>query len=537
VLYLENNLAPYVFTPTRITVLKLLASQAAICLENTLLYRDLEEREGKIRRLVDANIMGIFIWNFEGQITEANQAFLQMLNYSREDLVSGSLNWRNLTPPEWREVTDQSVTQLKATGTVQPYEKEYSRKDGTRVPVLVGAAVFEKGHSEGVGFVLDLSERKRAEQALRRSEAYLTQAQRLSQTGSFWWKASSGELIWSEELFRVMGYDRTVNPSIDVFFRRVHPEDLLTVQQSVNQALRDGTNLGFEHRLLMADGSVKHVHIVMEAVGLDLGNREFVGTVMDITERKQAEEAVLKAQAELAHVSRVATMGELTASIAHEINQPLSAVANNASACLRWLAVNDLEEVRQSASLVIENAHRAGEIITGIRALAKKAPPQNEPLDVNETIREAIVMVRSELRSNNVSLQTQLANDLPLIMGDRVQLQQVIINLLINAVEAMAEIDKGPRVLRVSSERATGLSSESEHVLIAVRDSGPGLEMKSLGRLFDAFYTTKSQGMGMGLAISRSIVEAHGGRLWATANLSQGAVFQFTLPLRNERMS
>jgi C4-dicarboxylate-specific signal transduction histidine kinase len=280
----------------------------------------------------------------------------------------------------------------------------------------------------------------------------------------------------------------------------------------------------------MADGSVKHVHIVMEAVGPDLGNREFVGTVMDITEQKQAEEAVLKAQAELAHVSRVATMGELTASIAHEINQPLSAVANNASACLRWLVANDLEEARQSASLVIENVHRAGEIIAGIRALAKKAPPQNEPLDVNETIREAIVMIRSELRPNSVSLQTQLGNDLPLIIGDRVQLQQVIINLLINAVEAMAEIEEGPRVLRVSSERTIERSGKSEHVLIAVRDSGPGLDMKSLDRLFDTFYTTKPQGLGMGLAISRSIIEAHRGRLWAEANLPKGALFQFTLP-------
>jgi PAS domain S-box-containing protein len=533
VLYLENNLAPRVFTPKRLAMLELLASQAAISLENTRLYRDLEEREAKIRRLVDANIMGIFIWNLQGEIIEANDAFLRMLEYSREDVVSGRRGWRDLTPAEWRDRDERAVADLKAAGTAQPYEKEFLRKDSSRVPVMIGAAIFEGSRNEGVAFVLDLSERKRAEQALRRSEAYLSQAQRLSQTGSFWWKASSGELIWSEELFRVMGYDRTINPSIDVFFRRVHPEDLLTVQQLVNQALRDATNLGFEHRLLMADGSVKHVHIVMEAVGLDPENRECVGTVMDVTERKLAEEAVRRAQAELAHVSRVATMGELTASIAHEINQPLSAAVNNASACLRWLAANDLEEARQSTSLVIANVHRAGEVIAGIRALAKKAPSRKEPLDVNETIREAIVMVRSELRPNNVSPQTQLANDLPLIIGDRVQLQQVIINLLINAVEAMAEIEEGPRVLRVSSERTIELSGKSEHVLVAVRDSGPGLDMEVLDRLFDTFYTTKPQGLGMGLAISRSIIEAHGGRLWAE-NAVRGAVFQFALPIQNE---
>jgi PAS domain S-box-containing protein len=411
VLYLENNLAPHVFTPARIAVLKLLASQAAISLENTYLYRDLEGREAKIRRLVDANIVGIFIWNLDGKIIEANEAFLKMVNYSREDLVSGRLNWKNLTPPEWRDLTERAVAKLKATGIVQPYEKEYYRNDGSRIPVLVGSAVFEEGENEGVAFVLDLSERKRSEEALQRRETDLREA-----------------------------------------------------------------------------------------------------------------------QAELAHVSRVATMGELTASIAHEVNQPLSAALNNASACVRWLAANDLEEARQSASLVISNVRRAGEIIAGIRALAKKAPPRKEPLDINETIREVFALVRNVLHSNHVSLETDLANDLPLIIGDRVQLQQVILNLLINAIEAMAEIEEEPRILRVSSKRTIELSDNSEHVLIAVRDSGPGLDMKSLNRLFDTFYTTKPQGLGMGLAISRSIIEAHGGRLWAE-NAVRGAVFQFALPI------
>jgi PAS domain S-box-containing protein len=414
VLYLENNLAPYVFTPTRIAMLKLLASQAAICLENTRLYHDLEAREAKIRRLVDANIIGIFIWKLEGQIIEANEAFLDMVNYSREDLVSGRLSWIDMTPPEWRELTERAITQLKTTGIRQPYEKEYFRSDGNRVPVLVGSAVFEEDQNEGVSFVLDLSERKRSEEALRRRETDLRES-----------------------------------------------------------------------------------------------------------------------QAELAHVSRVATMGELTASIAHEVNQPLSAALNNASACLRWLAANDLEEARQSTSLVISNVRRAGEIIAGIRALAKKAPPQKELLDINETIREVFAMVRNALHSNHVSLETELASDLPLIIGDKVQLQQVILNLLINAIEAMAEIEEDPRILWVSSKRTIELSENSEHVLIAVRDSGPGLDMKSLNRLFDTFYTTKPQGLGIGLAISRSIIEAHGGRLWAE-NALRGAVFQFALPIHHE---
>jgi C4-dicarboxylate-specific signal transduction histidine kinase len=259
--------------------------------------------------------------------------------------------------------------------------------------------------------------------------------------------------------------------------------------------------------------------------------RVFFGGYRRPHKGKRAEGALQKTQAELAHVSRVVTMGELTASIAHEVNQPLSAALNNASACLRWMAANDPEEARHSASLVISNVRRAGEIIAGIRALAKKAPPQKEPLDINETIREAFAMVRNALNSNHVSLETELANDLPLIMGDRVQLQQVILNLLINAIEAMAETKAEPRILWVSSERTIELSDHSEQVLIAVRDSGPGLYLKSLNRLFDTFYTTKPQGLGMGLAISRSIIEAHGGRLWASPNVPKGAVFQFTLPI------
>ena len=426
VLYLENNLTPNVFTPTRIAVLKVLASQAAISLENTRLYRDLEEREAKIRRLVEANIIGIFIANLKGQIIEANEAFLHMVGYSREDLLSGRVRWRDLTPAEWRDADDRGVAELKATGTAQPFQKEFFRKDGSRVPVMIGGAIFEGSKNEGVAFVLDLSEQKRAEEALQ------------------------------------------------------------------------------------------------------------------------------KAQTELAHVTRVTTLGELIASIAHEINQPLAAVVNNASACLRWLAAQNLEAARQSASLVIADGHRAGEIIGRIRALAKKAPPQKDWLDLNETIGEVIAMAGSEVRRNRVSLQTQLANDLPLILGDRIQLQQVILNLLINAIEAMGGVGEGPRELWVSSEKVAQLPGESEedtlpdkalaeaqftHVLIAVRDSGPGLDPKGLDRLFDAFYTTKPKGLGMGLAISRSIIEAHGGRLWAKANASRGAIFQFALPIRDERMS
>jgi signal transduction histidine kinase len=253
-------------------------------------------------------------------------------------------------------------------------------------------------------------------------------------------------------------------------------------------------------------------------------------------------------------VTRVTTLGELTATIAHEINQPLAAVVTNANASLRWLAGDSPNLTEASAAIrrIIRDGKRADEIIGRIRALAKKAPPQKDWLDLNETIGEVIAMARSEARRTSVSLQTQLANDLPLILGDRIQLQQVILNLLINAIQAMSGGGEGPRELVVSSERVTEIPGESEedtfqdkalahtegtHVLIAVRDSGPGLDPKGLNRLFDAFYTTKPRGLGMGLAISRSIIEAHGGRLEAKVNAPRGAVFQFTLPIRDERLS
>jgi two-component system, LuxR family, sensor kinase FixL len=249
----------------------------------------------------------------------------------------------------------------------------------------------------------------------------------------------------------------------------------------------------------------------------------------DITERKRAEEALHKAQAELAHVTRVTTLGEMTASIAHELNQPLAAVVNNASACMRWLAANNIEEARQSAALIIADGHRAGEIISGIRALINKAPPQRDWLDINETIIEVIALARSEVQKNRVSLQTRLSSDIPLILGDRIQLQQVILNLINNAIEAMSGVNDGPRELQVGSAK-----DQSQGVRVAVRDSGPGLDPESLNHIFTAFYTTKPQGMGMGLAISRSIVEAHGGRLWATANHDRGATFQFTVQAGGE---
>jgi len=276
----------------------------------------------------------------------------------------------------------------------------------------------------------------------------------------------------------------------------------------------------FSHEIRQPDEDLLKM---MATIGSQIG--QFI-------ERKQAEDALQHAQMDLAHLTRVTTLGEMTASIAHEINQPLAAVVNNASACLRWLAAQNLEEARQSASRIIADGHRAGEIIGRIRGLVKKVPPRKDWVDVNETIREVIALARSEVQRNGVVLEAQFSDDVPLIFADRIQMQQVILNLMINAIEAMSGDGEGPRELWVSSRKV-----DSKEVLIAVRDSGPGLDPRSVDRLFHAFYTTKPQGMGMGLAISRSIVEAQGGRLWATANAPHGAVFQFTLPIGGERLA
>jgi PAS domain S-box-containing protein len=402
VLYLENNLAPRVFTSDRITVLKVLVSQAAISLENTRLYRDLEHREAKIRRLVDANIIGIATWNVEGAVLASNEAFLRILQYDREDVAAGRVCWWEMIPADQRERADRALAEVIQTGTVQPFESEFFRKDGSRVPVLLGATLFQEGGNDGVAFVLDLSEQKRAEDSLR------------------------------------------------------------------------------------------------------------------------------QAQAELSHVTRMMTLGELAASIAHEVNQPLSGVVSNGSACLRWLATDspDLDEIREGIRDIVRDAKRAAEVLARIRALVtkRKAPPREE-LDLNETIREVLAIVGDEAKRKSVMIRTEFADELPPIFGDRVQLQQVMLNLVMNGLEAMSSVSERARDLVIT----TG-NTDPDQVQVTVEDSGTGLDPNAIERIFTPFYTTKPAGMGMGLSISRSILQQHGGRLWAAPNDGPGTSFHFTLP-------
>ena len=370
------------------------------------------------------------------------------------------------------------------------------------------------------------AERKGAQEALRQSEAYLAEAQRVSHTGSFGWSVATGEIRWSEETFRIFGCDSTITPTVALILERTHPADAPFVKETIERASRDGKDLDFEHRLLMADGSVRQVRVVGHPQRDRLDGLEFVGAVMDITERRRTEDELRQAQADLARVSRVTTLGELTASLAHEVRQPIAAALTDANTCMRWLARNppDIAEARAAAMRVVEDGRRATDIISRIRRPFTKSVPLREWVDVNGLIQEMIVLLRAEAMRYTISVRTALAADLPPVLGDRVQLQQVLMNLIVNGIEAMKEVE-GVRDLAIRSQRG-----ERAELLVSVSDTGVGLPAQHADQIFNAFFTTKDHGIGLGLSISRSIVESHGGRLWAVDHAPRGATFVLSLP-------
>jgi PAS domain S-box-containing protein len=822
-LYLENNLSAGVFTPARITLLKVPASQVATSLENAQLSCELTESEAKFRRLFDSKIVGICTWDLDGRVLEANEMFLRLVGYDRDDLISGRLRWTEFAYEGREQDLKARVARLQSGASVPPVEWEFIRKDGSRVPVVTNGALYG-GASQGICFALDLTARKRVEQSLQQSEAYLAEAQRLTHTGSWAFNPSTGKVTyWSDEMFRICGIDVRNGPlSYDEQVQQTHPEDRMRNREAFEIAIRDKAEMDLEYRRVMADGSVRYLHSIGHPV-LDKTEAlvEYVGTLVDVTERKraeqrllvqyrvtrilaeaatvdeatpkilqamceclgwdsgslwridreagvlrhaerwhspsvaapqfdaairlstfqpgsgipgrvwasrapifipdvaqdrearhrdavvregihsafafpillgsevlgvmgfvsrnvwrpdqdlldmmatlgsqigqftkrtaavdelqlrvsmlqnipvaawsvmpdgtpeivnqvwneylgqnpdyvnpdadacmdplhaedrervsrcywdgirsgrgftmegrflrardatyrwhlirsvpvrdaegnilrfvgtstdvhdwrQAQEALRNTQTEFAHMTRVMTMGELTASIAHEVNQPLGAMVTSAAAGARWLATEppQMDKARRALERIADDGKRAAEVIRRIRALMKRQAPRKEWLDINETILEVIALAQYQLRRSAILLETRLGHHLPLVRGDRVQLQQVLLNLIVNAIEAMSGIKERPRALTMVSA-----SDGPDAVSVEVRDTGTGLDSEHASHLFEAFYTTKAEGLGIGLSISRSILEAHGGRLSAAANAPHGTVFSFSLPV------
>jgi PAS domain S-box-containing protein len=494
-------------------------------------FDEIKRSEDRLRLVVDS--IPALVWR---ATPDGIPDFLNKpaLDYTGLTLDQAETGWPRAFHPEDKKGMLQKWSAIRASGMPGELEARLRRFDGEYRWFLFRAIPLHDDLGnilKWYGSSTDIEDRKRAEEELRRSESKLVEAQRVSQTGSFFWNVATGERVASEEMFRILGFNPLQSITFDMILERVHPEDRTLVAQSRESALRDGKDLEYEHRLLMPDGSIKVVRVVARGAKNRAGQLEYVGAVVDVTATRQAEAKLHKAQTELARVTRVTTLGEMTASISHEVNQPLAAVVNAAGACLRWLAGDtpNLDEARRATEWIIKEGNRAAEVIQRVRALAKNAAPRKEPLDINGIIHDVMALVQRELATRQILWRLELAPALPIVLADQVQLQQVIINLIMNGVEAMQSIADRPHELLIRSYQ-----DEARRLVVDVTDSGAGISADNADKLFNAFFTTKSGGMGMGLSICRSIIEAHGGRLSASNNAGAGARFQFTLPSYQE---
>ena len=511
---------------------------AELAAANEVLRKEVAERrraeealaasERNLRLIVDSIPGLVSLLTPEGEVELVNPQLVDYCGRTLEELrfwgTSDTVHTEDL--PRVVQVFTRSIT----SGNPYDFETRLRRFDGVyRWFQVRGLPVRDADGRilRWCSLLTDIDERKRAEDALKRSEAFLAEGQRLSRIGSFSWRVETDEITWSEELYRIFGFERDVSVTLDLIGSRVHPEDIPLMNDMVEKAQGAVTDFAYEHRLLMPDCSVKYLHFIAHGIRDNGGRLEYIGAVQDVTQRQISEEALARARSELARVASVTSLATLTASVAHEVNQPLSGIVTNASTCLRMLTLDppNVDGARETARRTIRDGNRASDVITRLRALFSKKHTLAERLDLNDATREVVALSLSELQRNRVILRSELADDLPPVTGDRVQLQQVILNLLRNASDAMNTVHDRPRELLIRTE-----ADEGDRVLLSVKDAGVGFDPQTADRLFETFYTTKNDGMGVGLSVSRSIVESHQGRLWATLNDGPGATFSFSIP-------
>ena len=491
----------------------------------------LRASEERWRLVFENSTLGIMLTDHDQRFLATNRALQTMIGYTAQELQK--LSPVDIISEEEREEAGRRLAEIR-TGKRANYEvvTRYRRKDGSQIWVNTFVSTIPGGENSPpiyIATAIDITDRHKAESELRRFATYLAEAEKLSHTGCWAMNSKTGELFWSQEEWRIFGlHPETTQLSYQVYLDLVHPEDRAALEEDSLRAVRNKEPYDILFRAVLRDGTIKHLHTVgkpqIEESGAVV---EYIGVTMDETERVRANAAMLEAQAELARVARLTTMGELAASIAHEINQPLAAIVASGNAALRWLAhaPPNLEETRDSIRVILNEGYRASEVTGRIRSLLKHREPEYVELDINDAIRDVLELTVSALRSRGVVIQTQLSAALPQALGDRVQLQQVIMNLIMNGADAMSAVADRPHILHIGSQ-----IDSAGNLSVSVKDSGTGIDEAIRDSIFKPLFTTKSTGMGMGLSICRSIVEAHGGKLWATPATPYGTDFRFTIP-------
>jgi PAS domain S-box-containing protein len=506
---------------------------ASIAIERALADEALRSSERNLSLTINTIPTFISVSRPDGTVLSVNQAALDYHGITLQDVQKEDFRTRFFHPDDGERLREERKEALKRPLQFE-YEQRALGKDGKYRWFLVrcNPLLDDQGRIDRwYATAFDIEDRKRAQEDVRRSEAFLAEAQRLTSIGSFSWLVATDELAWSEELYRIYEFDPGIKITLEVIRTRVHPEDLTLYEKMVEQARNGSEDFEWQYRLLMPDQSIKYMHAVAQATRDPSGQLEYIAAVRDVTARRVSDEALDKARSELAHVTRVMTLGALTASIAHEVNQPLSGIITNASTCMRMLDAEppNVDGARETAKRTIRDGRRASDVITRLRALFANKSAAAELVDLNEATREVIALSRAELERNGVITRIELKDELPAVMGDRVQLQQVILNLLRNGSDAMSHVDDRPRELLFRTEVEDG-----DRVRLSVQDAGVGFEPQSLDRLFQTFYTTKEEGMGIGLAVSHSIIENHRGRMWAMPNDGPGVTFSFSIPCERQ---